>query len=462
MVGLFFWSALASASSLQILPHDPLSRPAPVDACDIPICQVLVERIDAAERSIDVALYGLRNQTALMDALTRAQARGVRLRVVVDMDVEGENYYTSTDRLLGLVAGKYATDLETDKRTQAVKEALKFGDACERPAGFLGPLQCLTYDLGDRCLYATHASREPLTFQGDIMHNKFVVVDRTWVWTGSANASDSGTGGYNANLVVTVDSPVVAGWYVREFEQMFGGRFHGEKAPSGELRTQLADGTDLQVLFSPQDKPITTAVRPLLQSAKKRIDVGVFFLTHKEITRDLIEAHKRGVKVRVLMDATGAKNEYTKHEILREAGIPVKVEDFGGKMHAKSAVVDGEVVVAGSMNWTNAGEGGNDENTLIIRSARAASVYQRWFDRLWAAVDDRWLQGRPDPESWHSGTACSDGVDNDFDNLADAEDPGCSAQPPPLPLLPPHTIEPKPEEGCRPPMDIGSRRRRAR
>ena len=49
-----------------------------------------------------------------------------------------------------------------------------------------------------------------------------------------------------------------------------------------------------------------------------------FYLTSKELASALIKAHLRGVKVRVINDATSARNEYTKHEALRAAGIDVK------------------------------------------------------------------------------------------------------------------------------------------
>ena len=90
------------------------------------------------------------------------------------------------------------------------------------------------------------------------------------------------------------------------------------------------------------------------------------------------------------------------------AAVAVKVENWGGKMHAKSAVIDGHTVITGSMNWTSAGAGGNDENTLILKSKRLGAQYEAWFEGLWQRIPDQWLSGRPDPESRNSGTACSD------------------------------------------------------
>ena len=140
----------------------------------------------------------------------------------------------------------------------------------------------------------------------------------------------------------------------------------------------------------------------------------------------------------VILDATASKNGYTKHELLRAAGIPVKVENWGGKMHMKSAVIDGQYIITGSMNWTSAGEGGNDENTVIIKSEKMARQYEKYFQKVWDSISDKWLEGRPDPESMNSAAACFDDVDNDFDHLADAEDDGCGETPPSLPPLPPH------------------------
>jgi phosphatidylserine/phosphatidylglycerophosphate/cardiolipin synthase-like enzyme len=288
-----------------------------------------------------------------------------------------------------------------------------------------------------------HASRDSLTFQGDIMHNKYFVIDEKYVWMGSTNVSDSGTGGYNANAVGVLKSPVIAKWYTNEFENFWAGRAHDEKQSQGRLQVGLTDKISVDGYFSPQDRPITNAVRPLLQQARERIDVAIFFLTHKGIAKDLIEAHQRGVKVRVIMDATAAKNGYAKHELVRTAGVPLKIENWGGKMHMKSVAIDGSIVVLGSMNWTSAGERGNDENTLVIRSRSHAEQFHTYYDRIWAAIPDKWLEGRPDPESRESSSACSDGSDNDFDHLRDDEDPGCGANPPPMPSLPPFVIVPK-------------------
>ncbi len=434
-----WWMALAGAlaDDVELVLADPTRTVAPRDACDARVCRSLVELVDGATTTLDLAFYGFRRQTALFEAAKRARDRGVRVRLVVDRTVDGANYYDDTEAWVQAFDGR--DDLASDRAKARSQRRWTGRPRCPRPSGFDGPLQCLAYTMGDTCLLTAHASREPITFTGDILHHKFAIADRARLWTGSTNASDSGTGGYNANLVLRVDSPTIAGFYTAEFERMFvHGQFHGDKPPDSSPREHwLVPGeVHASVYFSPQDRPIEKVVRPLVQSAKRRIDLAVFFLTHKTVVQDLIDAHRRGVSVRVILDATAAKNGYTKHEVLRAAGIPVKVEAWGGKMHAKGLAIDSQTVVGGSMNFTGAGERSNDENTIVLRSKTHAGQFHRWFDRLWGTIDERWLTDRPDPESRASGTACTDGVDNDFDELVDAADPGCGRGLPLDPLPP--------------------------
>ena len=435
------------SAGLELLFNDPLTNEAPLESTASPIGSRLIHLIKGAERSIEFAIYGLRNQPEIIRALESAKNRGVRVRGIVDRDLNGDNYYSDTDLLVKRIPS-IKDDWDHDKATALKSDNRKSRPFWPAPKGFEGPPQCIGYSLpANRAIIAVHASREPLEFAGDIMHHKFFVVDGRHVWTGSCNLSDSGTGGYNANIAAVIDSASVAGWYTGEFEQMYErGLFHRSKTVHGRsthLTATLNDGGQLAAHFSPQGYAMIEGVRPILQRAKKSINVSVFFLTHKYITGDLIKAHQRGVQVRVIIDATAAKNGYTKHEILRAAGIPVKVENWGGKMHMKAASVDGRHLIMGSMNWTSAGERSNDENTLIISAAQPTTQYDELFEKLWSSIPDRWLQGRPDPESRDSGTSWRDGVDNDFDGLIDLKDPGCRADPPELPPLPPFRIVPK-------------------
>jgi len=456
------WEWRAGERKIDLLLQSPLSHASPADRCSPPACTLLKNWLKEAQRSIDFAIYGARDQSSVLAALVDAKRRGVRVRGYVDRTRDGRNYYTSTDEWI-----RQLGDIADDRAREGPPDENHWSPPCKRPAGFAGPLQCLAYDLGSSWLLAEHASRENFVSAASggvnkIMHNKFFVIDNRRVWTGSANLSDSGTGGYNANVVAAVESRRLARLYEAEFERLLArgqskdkaGRKGMDKAMSrnksaGPLR--IADA-DVSLMFTPQDQPMSNGVRPLIAAARQSIDVAIFFLTHKGVVADLIAAHRRGVRLRIIVDATSATNGYTKHELLRTAGVPTKIENWGGKMHAKAAVIDGEYIVLGSMNWTSAGERDNDENTLLIRSPRLATDLKAWFDDLWQSIPDIWLatNARPDPESWDSGSACFDQVDNDFDDLVDEDDPGCRRFfRPPLPSLPPHSVAEK--VGANPP-----------
>ncbi len=443
--------------TIRLILNDPTTISQPHDRCDVAICRHLVGLIDSAEETVDFALYGMRGQTAVLQALQQAKSRGVKVRGVVDRDSQGSNYYEDTDMWVATLGSESVLDDLASERRLDQREGSGEGQGCPdwlRPVGFAGPLQCVAYDLGDRWLLARHASVENFVVdeEGDggpnrIMHHKFVIADGRRVWTGSANISDTDSGGYSANLVVVIDSPQIAAAYEREFEQMWAGRYHKEKKPGRAGPVQVGDAR-VEVFFSPQDKAMPNAVEPLIENAQHQIDVAVFFLTNKYVTADLIAAHRRGVLVRVIVDATAAANGYTKHELLREAGIPVRVENWGGKMHMKSAMIDGRWVIGDSMNWTGAGNRTNDENTLIIDSPRLARQYGNFFESIWRSIPDQWQArgARPDPESADSGSSCRDGIDNDFDKEIDRvappgrkADAGCLSATPPTPL-PPHEI----------------------
>ena len=420
-----------------LLLQNPLDYDAPADRCTPDLCAPLVALIDDAQSTIDFAIYGARHQSAILEALQRAQRRGVTVRGYIDRDEHGDNYYSSTPEWVQ----KLSSIRDDQRRETRCREDIRATPlTCPRPPGFSGPMQCTAFRSKDRLILAPHASREALQQSNKIMHHKFFVVDQTHVWTGSSNISDSGTGGYNANVALMLDSEEAAAAYSREFETLWNrDRSNSCTKPPRNAKPFRVGDAHISVRFSPQDSASRRGVVPLIAKAKREINVAVFFLTSKQLAANLIAAHDRGVRVRIIIDATAATNGYTKHEVLRQAGIPVKVENWGGKMHSKAASVDGQFLIAGSMNWTSAGEWANDENTLLIRSRRLAGEFDDYFETIWESIPDPWQQAgtRPDPESWDSGTACTDRVDNDFDDLIDQEDPGCSTAPPALLPLPP-------------------------
>ena len=131
--------------------------------------------------------------------------------------------------------------------------------------------------------------------------------------------------------------------------------------------------------------------------------------------------------VKIITDATSASSKYGGVGELRKNNIKVKVENYAGKMHMKSIIIDGETVISGSMNFSRNGDEFNDENVLFIKNAGLAKYYEKYFFEIWNEIPDKWLYKNPKAESPESAGSCFDGIDNDYDGLIDKADYGCKS-----------------------------------
>ena len=111
------------------------------------------------------------------------------------------------------------------------------------------------------------------------------------------------------------------------------------------------------------------------------IDLAVYSITNTKITNALLNAKRRGAKIRIVTDRTMAGNKGSKDEILIKAGIPLRKNKKHKIEHNKYAVFDGSHIVTGSYNWTNAATKSNSENCVFLDAL--AEDYSARFDYLW-------------------------------------------------------------------------------
>lgn len=342
----------------------------PANTCSTKACQTLLREINQAQNSIDFAIYGYTKVPALQNALQNAQKRGVRIRFVYDLNSKKENIYPDTNYLASIFS-------------------------------------------------LNRADCDPA-----IMHDKFFIFDNQKVFTGSANISNTDMSGYNSNVMILIDSKDFASIYSQEFEQMYSGSFHKLKSKILN-KTFMIDNSQTEIFFSPKDKSLASIIK-LVDGAEKYISMPVFLITHKQLTESLVRASKRGVRVKVILDATNAHTSYSKHKWLRQNGIQVKTENFAGKMHSKSIIIDDKYVIIGSMNFSKSGEAFNDENLIILKNEQIAIFYQKFFLYLWQKIPNIWLSKNARAESFDSIGSCHDGIDNDFDGKIDKMDDSCN------------------------------------
>jgi phosphatidylserine/phosphatidylglycerophosphate/cardiolipin synthase-like enzyme len=149
----------------------------------------------------------------------------------------------------------------------------------------------------------------------------------------------------------------------------------------------------VQACFSPHGKCAAHVLREI-GSAKKELLVAVYAFTSDDLANALVQAKKKGVAVQIVIDrdfdlanpnSKGKFFEAQKIPLRRISGAkPVGGEKDGGLMHQKFAVIDRNIVLAGSYNWTYAAESLNDENLLLFREAGPlAEEYRRAFLQIW-------------------------------------------------------------------------------
>jgi phosphatidylserine/phosphatidylglycerophosphate/cardiolipin synthase-like enzyme len=130
----------------------------------------------------------------------------------------------------------------------------------------------------------------------------------------------------------------------------------------------------VEVYFSPNNGATEAIVREIHQ-ARSEIRVQAYSFTSAPIADALLKAHKRGIKVEVILDKSQKTQKYSSSTFLMNARIPTYIDARHAIAHNKIIIVDQLVVITGSFNFTKAAEDKNAENLLIIRSKELAKQY---------------------------------------------------------------------------------------
>ena len=112
-----------------------------------------------------------------------------------------------------------------------------------------------------------------------------------------------------------------------------------------------------------------------LDAATATVLVQAYSFTSAPIAKALLDAHKRGVRVQVILDRSQRTEKYSEADFLYNVGIPVKIDAQHAIAHNKVMVIDGQTVITGSFNFTKQAETSNAENLLVIRSPELAARY---------------------------------------------------------------------------------------
>jgi phosphatidylserine/phosphatidylglycerophosphate/cardiolipin synthase-like enzyme len=131
-----------------------------------------------------------------------------------------------------------------------------------------------------------------------------------------------------------------------------------------------------EVYFSPHGGCTESIIREL-NKAKNSILVQAYSFTSAPVAKALLNAHKRGVKIEVILDKSQRTQKYSSATFLYNQGISVKIDAQHAIAHNKVMIIDGETVITGSFNFTKAAEESNAENLLVIKDEKFAERYIR-------------------------------------------------------------------------------------
>lgn len=338
---------------------------------DRPVEALLVQAIDAAQRTVHIAAYEFKTREVLK-ALRRARERGVEVKIVLDY----ENVFPR-----------------------------KRPDTKYRPHRSL-EIQSLLNEGFDVSILRG-------AWRYGIMHNKFIVLDGKIAEFGSYNYSWTAEGHHFENANFTDDKKHVKGFlqyweYLRGMSVGFEearGRDWPEELPTAPQASDLSvehNGVRLPAFFFNPNPASEDWIVKAMDSAAETLDLSIFTFRSTKIAEALLRAKKRGVKVRVVLDESQNDSDavrdyrdwlaYHKIKVRILAGPDPEGPDWAQKNHNKMLVIDGKLVQTGSMNYTKNAVMFNFENGAFTTDPTDAAAYQAFFNDLWKNRNGRFAK----------------------------------------------------------------------
>lgn len=152
--------------------------------------------------------------------------------------------------------------------------------------------------------------------------------------------------------------------------------------------TATALNARVEVAFTPGDD-IAGKIITAIDRARRQVLVQAFSFTHDDIARALLDAHRRGVEVRLIADREQTEN-MARGQVpgLARAGLPIWLDGEHQSAHNKVMVIDAgtpaALLITGSFNFTRAAQYKNAENAVFIsgNDALIRTYVRNWQSHL--------------------------------------------------------------------------------
>jgi len=212
-----------------------------------------------------------------------------------------------------------------------------------------------------------------------ITHQKILIVDHEFVLIGTSNMTTSSLRYYD-NLVNGFWSPALAEWLSKKL-----GRLRSLNSGPGGHKVFTIDQQSLEFWFLPTGPQAPERIKELIRSAEKTLRVAMFTWTRLDFAEEVIQAHQRGVDVKVVIDKQSGYGASIKViQALKEAGVPLFFNRGKGLLHTKTMTIDGKILVNGSANWTKSAFTRNDDCFYVLYTLTAEQ--QRYMNNFWNII----------------------------------------------------------------------------
>ena len=378
---------------------------------------IIIQEIVAAQHTIDLAVQEL-NLPLVAQALVKSHNSGVKVRVILD------NNYSRSLSGLKLHKIRHLNSRERQKYNQ-FKQLVDLNQD-----GELSPPEIAQRD----ALAILNQAGIPIiddTADGSkgsgLMHHKFMVVDGQILITGSANFTISGIHGDldnlatrgNVNHLLRIENTELANLFTEEFNYMWGGGVAGGinskfglDKPWRSPKLIVWDNTQITVQFAPtsskQDWHLSTngLIAKTIAQGTESIKLALFVFSEQKIADTLQQKQEQGIEIQGVFDPSFAYRYYS--EFLDMLGITLyqncQTEKdnnpwqnslstigtaelaVGDKLHHKFTIIDDQIVISGSQNWSPSANKNNDEALIIISNYTLSQHFVQEFQRLYRSA----------------------------------------------------------------------------
>lgn len=154
--------------------------------------------------------------------------------------------------------------------------------------------------------------------------------------------------------------------------------------------TLFAETVVRPVIDRPGECLYCQAVKEAFAQAQQSIDLLLSDaqLTDNPLWEELLSAASRGVRVRVLLDASDWSPSITEKnrpaiDFLTANGIEARFDDPAVTTHAKLVIVDRQIVVLGSSNWNRYAFTEQEQTNIELKDGQVGEAFSAYFNRLW-------------------------------------------------------------------------------